>query len=44
MQIAKRVHNAIARLPLCLAVAIAMLATGLALSLPFSAQAAELGE
>lgn len=44
MQIAKRVHNAIARLPLCLAVAIATLATGLALSLPFSAQAAELGE
>ena len=41
---AKRVHNAIARLPLCLAVAIATLATGLALSLPFSAQAAELGE
>ena len=44
MQIAKRVHNAIARLPLCLVVAIATLATGLALSLPFSARAAELGE
>lgn len=44
MHISNKLHNAIVRLPLCLAVAIATLATGLALSLPFSAQAAELGE
>ena len=44
MHISNKLRNAIARLPLCLTVAIATLATGLALSLPFSAQAAELGE
>lgn len=44
MCISNKLRNAIARIPLCLAIAVTTLATGLALSLPFSAQATELGK